>query len=282
MLELKEFRENIYQNYGVRECPHYGEDGVILKIFEEIGVSENPHCIEFGELRVLGTTTRSYRIFYKAKSLYFSFSYDFRSFYLNILDVFKIVLKTTSLTYFKFLFNFPFKEFITPSNCEEIFEKNNVIKNDLDLITVDLDSGDYYVIEKILKLEYCPKVFIVEYNPSYGISRDCSFPNDIDFTPENSRIYGASYKAMNRLLNQHGYTLCFVSGFCNLFYIRDEYSDKFKVPNIHDEFTDTREKIEKYLIDHCQDGFIPSWMDAPELTAGDFKLLDDFESKNNS
>ena len=63
MIELKEYRENIYQNYGLRECPHYGEDGVILKIFEEIGVSENPYCIEFGELRVLGTTTRSYRIF---------------------------------------------------------------------------------------------------------------------------------------------------------------------------------------------------------------------------
>ena len=65
MLDLSNYRENIYQNYGYRECPYYGEDGVILKIFEEIGVSDNPCCVEFGELRVLGTTTRSYRIFHK-------------------------------------------------------------------------------------------------------------------------------------------------------------------------------------------------------------------------
>ena len=66
MIDLSNYRKNIYQNYGFRECPHYSEDGVILKIFDEIGVSNYPQCVEFGELRVLGTTTRAFRIFYKA------------------------------------------------------------------------------------------------------------------------------------------------------------------------------------------------------------------------
>ena len=36
MINLNDFRKNIYQNDGIFECPHYSEDGVILKIFEKI------------------------------------------------------------------------------------------------------------------------------------------------------------------------------------------------------------------------------------------------------
>ena len=98
MIDLSSYRENIYQNYGLRECPHYGEDGVILKIFEEIEVSNSPQCVEFGELRVLGTTTRPFRIAHKAKAIYFSGTYDFRSFYLNVIDIFRIIFITKSPT----------------------------------------------------------------------------------------------------------------------------------------------------------------------------------------
>ena len=275
MLDLSNYRENIYQNYGYRECPYYGEDGVILKIFEEIGVSDNPCCVEFGELRVLGTTTRSYRIFHKAKSLYFSFSYDFRSFYLNVIDVFKTIFLTGSIGYLKFLFNFPFKEFVTTSNIETIFTKNNISKHDLDLLTVDLVSSDYYIIKKILELGYRPKLFILEYNPSFGLLKKCSYPNDLEFVPSNSRLYGASYQAMNSLMSGYKYSLCHVTGFCNLFYVREDFSDKFLVPDIQEEFTDTDEKISNYLEKYCQKGFIPSWLNAPKLSDDDFLKLDD-------
>ena len=45
MINLNEYRENIYHKYGIRECPHYGEDGVIFKIFDEIGSSKKPLII---------------------------------------------------------------------------------------------------------------------------------------------------------------------------------------------------------------------------------------------
>ena len=277
MIDLSEHRKNIFQNHGLRECPHYGEDGVILKIFEEIGVSKKPYCIEFGELRVLGTTTRSYRIFYKARSLYFSYSYDFRSFYLNIIDIFKVSFIKKSFGYLKFLFNLPSSYFITTSNVEDIFKKNKVPTNDLDLITVDIDSSDYYVIKQILELGYLPKLFIVEYNPSFGLNKKLSCPNDAEFKPTNLRLYGASYKALDVLMSKHNYSLCFVSGFSNLFYIRDDFSSRFKIPEIENEFTDTEEKINAYIKDHCQEGFIPSWMHSPKLSEADFLLLDSLE-----
>ena len=36
MINLNDYRSNYYMNYGINECPFYGEDGVILKIFEKI------------------------------------------------------------------------------------------------------------------------------------------------------------------------------------------------------------------------------------------------------
>ena len=274
MINLSEFRKNKYQNYGHRECPYYGEDGVVLKIFDEIGASDNPTCVEFGELRVLGTTTRAYRIFYKAKSLYFSFSYDFRSFYLNIIDVFKVVFLTGSLKYLKFFLNFPFKEYVTTSNIENIFQKSKIKKNDLDLLTVDLDSSDYFIIKKLLDLNYRPKLFIVEYNPSFGLDKKCTIPENQDLIPYSPRLYGASYQAMNSLMISNNYSLCHVTGFCNLFNVRAVYAGKFVKPDINEEFTDTDEKISQYLEEYCQEGFIPSWMNAPKLSDEDFLKLD--------
>ena len=274
MIDLNKYRKNIYQNYGVRECPYYGEDGVILKIFDTIGVSQEPYCVEFGELRVLGTTTRAYRIFYKAKSLYFSFSYDLRSFYLNIFDVFKLAYKTKKLSFLSFLFNFPFKQFASTDNIENIFNKAQINKKEIDLLTIDLDSSDYYIAKKILELGYLPKLFIVEYNPSYGLQKNCTYPNDADFSPSNPRIYGASYKAMNNLFESFGYSLCFVSGFCNLFYIRKEFSNFFCKPDISKEFTDTPEKINDYINKFCQKDFVPSWLSAEELVEADLENVD--------
>ena len=75
MIDLNLFRKNIYTNSGVKPCPGYGEDGVLNKIFEVIGISANPACIEFGELRVLGSTTRSYRIQNYATATYLQVKY---------------------------------------------------------------------------------------------------------------------------------------------------------------------------------------------------------------
>jgi hypothetical protein len=36
LIDLNKSRKNIYQNHGWREAPHYSEDGVILKIFQNI------------------------------------------------------------------------------------------------------------------------------------------------------------------------------------------------------------------------------------------------------
>ena len=127
MIDLNNFRKNIYQNEGVRECPHYSEDGVILKIFETIGINKDPLAIEFGETRSLGTTTRAFRIRYKARCIYFTGNLNFKSTILNVLDILKISLNKSDFEYLKFLFNMPFKFFVTPDNIISLFKKKKSI-----------------------------------------------------------------------------------------------------------------------------------------------------------
>ena len=273
MIKLNEFRENIYQNFGLRECPYYGEDGVILKIFEEVGISKDPFCVEFGESRVLGTTTRSFRIKYKSKSLYFTGDYSLKSAFLNIIDVFKVVWIKRDLGFLVFLMNLPFKEIVRVDNLLEIYQRH-CVPSKPEIITIDIDSYDYYLIKKTLEADYKPKLFIAEYNPSFGAKGKFTYPFDRKIQPINKRDYGASYEILDELFSQHEYKLCFVSGFCNLFYIRGDYEGLFQEAKIEDEITDTNEKVNAYIKKYCQEGFIPSWIESPYLKDEDLSELD--------
>jgi hypothetical protein len=273
MINLNEYRNNIYQNAGVRECPHYSEDGVILKIFKTIGVGNRPFIIEFGETRSLGTTTRSFRIKYKSRSIYFTGDLNFKSKILNLRDIAKIICKTADFGYLKFIFNMPFKFFVTPDNIINLLEKNNV--NNIDILTIDIDSYDYFVAKKILENGYKPRLLILEYNFHLGMDLSLSVPYNLSLTkPDNKRIFGASYKALNELALSYGYKLVHVSGFCNLFYIREEYASLFESPNLAEEITKSDNDVIVFCEKYCQKGFIPSWFNEKPLSESDIKYFE--------
>jgi hypothetical protein len=270
---LNKFRKNIYTNFGVRPCPGYGEDGVILEIFRHIGVSPNPICIEFGELRVLGTTTRAFRIKYLAKALYFSGSLDLNSLYLNILDLLKISLCSRTWKYLKFFFNMPKKFFVSVHSINKIVKKftNN---QEIDLFVVDIDSFDFEIVVEFLKSKIKPKVLIVEYNPSLPVFESVYWPEGFDDgLKTNNRLYGASYGAWEKLMSKNGYTLIHVSGFCNLHYLRNDLPNNFSKPDILVEITDTNAKVLKFCRKYCLEDFRPSWLDSPYLTRQEINLL---------
>ena len=268
MVNLKEFQNNIYHNAGFNECPHYGEDGVILKIFEKIKPSKKPLIIEFGETRSLGTTTRSFRIKYKSKAIYFTGDLSIKSTVLNILDVLKITVRNFNFQYLKFLFNLPFKYFVTPNNIIELFEKNKV--DNIDILTIDIDSYDYFIAKKILENSYMPKLLILEYNYSLGYKNSITFPFPVpESMSTNKRAFGASYNALFKLASSFNYKLIHISGFCNLFFIRNDYKDYFLSPDLNSDLIKNNDDIINFLKNHCQIGFIPSWFSEQELKESD-------------
>ena len=274
MIDLNEYRKNIFHKSGVRECPHYSEDGVILKIFEEIGTETSPLAIEFGETRSLGTTTRAFRIKYASRAVYFTGDLNNKSRWLNIRDVFKLVFKTGKLNYLKFLSNMPFKFFCYPTNIIDLFKRKNV--KDIDVLTVDIDSYDYYIIKAILEKDFSPRLMILEYNFNLPIDKSLSYPfNSTKKAPENKRAYGVSYKALDTLATSYGYKLVHISGFCNLFYVRQEFAHLFSEPNLEMEIPRNDKDVQNFIDKFCQEGFIPSWLGQPELTEKDLSFFDE-------
>lgn len=273
MINLNDFRANIYQDEGVRQCPHYSEDGVILKIFETIGTGPSPLAVEFGETRSLGTTTRSFRIRYKARSIYFTGNLSARSTRLNIMDIFKISFRKADPGFLKFLLNLPFKFFVTPDNILKLF--NDKKANDIDILTIDIDSYDYFIAKKILENGYKPRLLILEYNFNLGLNNSISYPYKSNKKkPVNKRAFGASYGALNKLATKYGYKLVHVSGFCNLFYVREDFAIYFSAPDLNTELMHSDEEVIEFIDKYCQKGFIPTWLYAPELQPEDFEYFE--------
>ncbi len=279
LINLNDYRKNIYHNYGIKECPHYSEDGVIEKIFTEIGLEEKPFIVEFGETRSLGTTTRAFRIIYLSRAMYFVGSIDFYSKILNILDVLKTTFLTRNIKYLKFLMNMPFVFFVKPENIVNLFDKilakEFIKRNNIDILTIDIDSYDYYCVKELLEHEYKPRLFIVEYNPNLPIGLALSYPNVGALSlSSNRKVYGASYLAMNNLMQKFGYELVYISGFCNLFYIRNEYSGVFTKPDINKELPVSKKEVIEFVDLYCQKGFRPSWLEEPDLNEEELRFFD--------
>lgn len=266
MIDLNNNRKNIFQNYGFRECPHYSEDGVILKIFDNVNISKRPFVVEFGEHRVLGTTTRAFRIKYLAKSIYFSGDYNFKSFYLNIIDIFKCMF-SKNISFCKFFFNLPFKYYVTPDNIINLFYKKKVKK--IDLICIDIDSYDYFVAKKILETELSPTLFIIEYNSNLPINSELTLKFGQKRKNNNKRIYGASFLAIYKLFKKNNYKLIHISGFCNLFFIKNEFGNNFIEPDYTSEIPQNDEEVKEYIIKYCQKSFLPSWYGEKYLSDDD-------------
>ena len=60
------------------------------------------------------------------------------------------------------------KVFFWPDNILELFKKFGV-KKKFDLLSVDVDSYDFFMLEKILEAKYAPRVIVAEYNANFEI-----------------------------------------------------------------------------------------------------------------
>jgi len=117
--------------------------------------------------------------------------------------------------------------------CKDIFVSlknvNNLITlfrySDPDILSLDIDGNDYYILQALLLNRILPKVVVVEYNATMGPDACISIPYTEDFdysTAHPSRLYyGASFTAWNLLLESYNYTHITVdSNGVNSFYVR--------------------------------------------------------------
>lgn len=202
-IDLSDYEKKIYSQNG--------EDGILEKIFEIISTT-NKYYVEFGVENGDERNTRYLMEKYKWEGLLMDGGYSNE----------KINLK---------------KEFITKNNINYLFEKYNV-PNEFDLLSIDIDYNDWYVLEAILsKQKFKPRVISMEYNASLHLE-DKIVIYDPNYMWEwnMSDYFNSSLYSIHTLLQKYNYTIVYCENKgVNLFAIHNSISiDIFKNSgNIH-------------------------------------------------
>jgi len=190
-------------------CSQNGEDGIIKAIFKKIDTT-NKFCVEFGIHRFEGNT-----IFLKRKG--------WNCLWMDGGGNNEIIKK----------------EFITAENINDILKKYNVPK-ELDLLSIDIDSNDYWVWKAIAY--YSPRVVVIEYNATIPPTESKTVKYDPSMQWDVSNYFGASLLALKKVGDEKGYTLiaCDNSG-NNAFFVRnDVVKNYFKIKSVTEVYRPPR------------------------------------------
>ncbi|CDR33678.1 hypothetical protein [Criblamydia sequanensis] len=189
-IDLSKFEKKVFSQNG--------EDGVIEKIFNEIGVS-NCYYVEFGVENGLECNTRYLREKKNWKGLLMDGGYANPA----------INLK---------------KEFITRENIANLFAKYKV-PSEFDLLSIDIDYNDFYVWNALR--DYRPRVVVIEYNSTHLPNEDKIVVYNANGRWDGTNYFGASILSLTRLAKKKGYTLVYANNNgVNLFFVRDDLLKK--------------------------------------------------------
>ena len=185
-----------------------GEDGIIAHIFAAIGATSRV-AVEIG---VSVTTTDeqgnyiSDRIENNTAALADN---GWKLYWFDIIDPYTIPRGCVFTN-----------KFLTKDNIVESFERNGIPK-EFDLLSIDIDSNDYYLRDALRG--YSPRVVVSEYNGCFDGSTEHVMPYKEDYIwPGSSdREYGASLKSLTKQADELGYDLvyCEKNG-VNAFFVR--------------------------------------------------------------
>ena len=169
----------------------------------------------------------------------------------------------------------PYEFFVTPNNIQEFMARAK--GRELAVLTVDIDSFDYFVAQTILEEGFRPTVLILEYNWNLPNEKALSFPfkSGKASPPSNKRAFGANLLAMSNLVRRFGYSLVHVSGFCNLFFMPDDLSRLFLSPDLGQEIPTSDDWCREYIRKHCPRDFRPSWFDEEPLAEEDITFFEE-------
>ena len=121
---------------------------------------------------------------------------------------------------------------VNSKNINDLFKK---IDFPLDVVSIDIDGVDYWVI-KNLKPKIS-KIFILEYNAVFGSKLEISIPDHDNFDRSKAHYsnlyYGASLKAYVNLMRKKGFYFLGVNKLRNnAFFINEEFSKENFFPEI--------------------------------------------------
>lgn len=205
MIELNKFWKQIHSQSG--------EDGILQKIFEELGIENGWFC-EFGAGD--GENISNTRIFRENGWSGVLIEGDEERF--DQLFSKKIVDGEKVYAIKKYISCEPGEK------IDEILSKTPIPRN-FDLISIDVDGNDLWIWKSMEK--YRPKVVIIEYNSHFSVEESRTIKYDKDHRFSNDRYYGASAGALLKLASEKNYDLVAYTDGLNLIFVDSDFSGKF-------------------------------------------------------
>ncbi len=196
-------KQRLY-DFSFQRYSQHGEDGIIKKIFEVMGVTSKV-CVEFG----------AWDGFFASNTAYLWSEENWKAILIEC-DADKCVqLKENTKNYNCLAVQA--KVGIEPENTLEFILEKVGFKDPIDLLSIDIDGDDIYIFDSLKTLR--PRVVICEFNPT--------MPQHLDIYPKYNNFIGCSVAALCRVAKSKGYELVAVDGVNAFFVVKEEFY-KFK------------------------------------------------------
>ena len=193
-----------------------GEDGIIDFLTSKLHISNS----KFVEIGVGDYSECNTRYIYEksfSKGLIVDIEHDLKKKVSKNIDLCRGLLEIENIE-------------VSALNINQILEKYE-LNEKLDLFSIDIDGIDYWVIEKLKSR--ISKIFVAEYNPTFGHNLEISIPNIKNFNRFQAHYsgcyYGASLKAIIKLMHSKGYEFLGTNKLnFNAFFVESELSHNFQ------------------------------------------------------
>ena len=237
LLNTARYREpKRLQKYGFKVYSQNMEDGIIQEIFNRIGIASNSF-IEIGVETGFECNT-TWLLLQGWNGMWIEGHEPYVN---NIKQSFQTWIETDKL-----------KVENRYVNVENINNLIGVVPRELDLLSIDVDSFDYWIWKEI---NIKPRVVVIEYNSSWRPPVSCVVP--YEFPAQcNHNWFGASITALNKLSIEKGYSLvgCDITG-TNAFFVRNDLiQNNFFDPGS----VDSHYEPSRYYLSHPHSGHGPN------------------------
>lgn len=210
------------ERFGAKSYSQNGEDGMIAEIFRRIGTA-NRIFFEFGVED--GLQNNSLLLLYQGWQGVWLEGVEghvasIRQRFASVLDNGRLRVRNC---------------YVNRDNINPILEEMGV-PDDLDLMSIDVDSIDYYIFEALRAAR--PRVIVIEYNSKLPPPTRAVIPYNDDFRWHGTDYFGASLQSLTDLADRKGYRLvgCDITG-TNAFFVRaDLAGEHFQSPPTADNF----------------------------------------------
>lgn len=182
----------------------FGEDGIIRKIFDIIGIEYN-RCCEFGAVDGFTLSNTAYLFTNGMETILIESNVDLYA-----------KLQENTKPYNCKVLNYRVGKNQGEDSLDYIFDIEKLNKN-LDLLSIDVDGNDYYILESLRGFN--ARVIMSEYNPN--------IPYFMDMFGDYNNNFGASVVALNRIAESKGYFLACITD-ANCIFIQKKYKWLFE------------------------------------------------------